>query len=146
MSEATHAEIVIGGSAERIMAVIADLPEYPKWSAGVRSAQVLQQFPDGRPKNVTLVLELGPIADSFGLEYAWQGNERVDWWLTDGTLLSDLRGTYACADNGDGTTTVTYDLAVELAVPMIGAVRQRGERHIVRAALRGLKRFVEADG
>ena len=45
---------------------------------------------------------------------------------------------------GRGATTVTYTLAVDTSLPMIGLVRRRAEKTIVDGALRGLKRRVEA--
>lgn len=142
MPEATHAEIVINARVDEVMDAIADLPSYPLWSEGVGAAEVMERDSEGRPAQVVLTLDFWPIRDDLQLDYRWR-EDRVDWWLTHGTLLSDLKGTYTCRDTGDGAVLVTYDLLVDLIVPMISAVRQRGERHIVRSALRGLKRHVE---
>ena len=47
MPESTEAEIEIAATPERIMAVIADIPEYPQWCPGVQTAQVKSTLADG---------------------------------------------------------------------------------------------------
>lgn len=140
--EATHAEITIHAAPSAVMAVIADLPSYPLWSVGVVGAEVLDAYPDGRPHRARIRMAVGPIVEECELDYVWSGDSAVSWQLVSGGLVSQLQGRYSCSDNGDGTTTVGYDLRLELTVPMIGTVRQRGERHILRSALRGLRRRV----
>jgi len=142
--EATHADVLVHASPAEVMAVIADLPCYPLWSDGVVAAEVLERYPDGRPERARMRMVVGPFAEEFDLRYRWTGDEAVDWELTSGGLISQLRGRYTCQENGDATTTVGYELSLELTVPMIGTVRQRGERHILRSALRGLRRRVES--
>jgi hypothetical protein len=39
---------------------------------------------------------------------------------------------------------VTYELAVDVRIPMIGMVRRKAEKRIIETALKGLKRRVEA--
>lgn len=140
--EATHAEITIHASPAVVMGVIADLPSYPQWSIGVVDAEVIEADGDGRPRRARLRMAVGPIIEVCELAYQWHGDTAVEWELVSGGLISQLQGRYELADNGDGTTSVGYDLSLELTVPMIGTVRQRGERHILRSALRGLRRRV----
>ena len=53
-------------------------------------------------------------------------------------------GSYDIDDNGDGTSTVTYTLAVELAIGMLGMFKRKAEKMIMDTALKELKRRVEA--
>lgn len=142
MAEQTESSIVIDAPAQRVMDVIADLRTYPEW-AGVKSTEVLRTFPDGRPQAVRMVIDNGPIKDSYTIEYQWQGNERVTWQLTESEVLRDLDGTYVVTDRGDGTSEVSYRLVVDLMIPVIGTIKRKAEKAIVDAALRGLKRRVE---
>lgn len=139
--EATHAEISIDAAPDVIMDVIADLADYPRWSIGVVAAEVIEAYPDGRPHRGRIRMSVGPIIEDCELRYRWAA-ESVEWELVSGGLISQLQGRYSCRPNADGTTNVGYDLSLELTVPMIGTVRQRGERHILRSALRGLRRRV----
>jgi prephenate dehydratase len=53
---------------------------------------------------------------------------------------------YTVAQQTDGSVLVTYDLMIELSIPMIGKIRSRAEKMIVKNALTGLKKRVEGSG
>jgi len=55
-------------------------------------------------------------------------------------------GSYDLVDNGDATTRVTYTLAVELSIGMLGMFRRKAEQKIMDTALKDLKRRVESLG
>lgn len=142
MADQTESSIVIQASAQRVMDVIADLRTYPEW-AGVKSTDVLATFPDGRPKQVQMVIDNGPIKDTYTIEYQWQGDQKVTWQLTESEVLRDLDGTYLVTDLGDGTSEVRYRLVVDVMIPIIGSIKRKAEKAIVDAALKGLKKRVE---
>ncbi|MEZ5185852.1 MAG: SRPBCC family protein [Candidatus Nanopelagicales bacterium] len=143
MAEQTESTIIIDAPAERVMAVIADLGTYPQW-AGVKATRVLATFPDGRPEEVEMTIDSGPIKDTYTIRYQWQANREVNWELTESTVLRDLDGTYLVKDLGDGTSEVTYRLMVDLTIPIIGTIKRKAEKAIVDTALKGLKKRVEA--
>ncbi len=143
MAERTESTIVISAPAERVMAVIADRATYPHW-AGVKSTEVLQAYPDGRPKQARMVIDNGPIKDTYTIQYQWYGDERVTWQLQQSEVLRDLDGTYTVTDIGDGTSEVSYRLMVDLMIPIIGTIKRKAEKAIVDSALKGLKKRVEA--
>ena len=126
------------------MDVIADLPAYPQWSDGMESVQVLEANPDGTPLVAHFDFASGPLKDDFVLRYDWHGTDYVAWTMTEGKVLRRQEGRYTLTPNADGTVTVTYDLVVELSVPMIGALKRKAEKKIVRSALAGLKQRVES--
>lgn len=142
MADRTSASITIEADRDEVMAVIADLPAYPRWAGGIREVEVLESGPDGRPARARLTIDAGPIKDTYGLAYHWDA-DGVSWELVEkGTVVSALRGSYRLAE-APGGTHVTYELAVDVRVPMIGPIRRRGEKMIIESALRGLKRYVE---
>ena len=65
------------------------------------------------------------------------------WQLVEGDMLRALEGRYTF-DDVDGGTDVTYDLTVDLAIPMPGLVKRRAAGRIVGAALQDLKHAAEA--
>lgn len=122
-----------------IMAVIADFAAYPKWATGVRAAEILQAGANGRAEVVRFTIDAGVIKDTYALRYAWQGDEAVRWELAErGSAISEMSGAYLLADAGTGTS-VTYELAVGLAIPMIGMLKRRAEKTIIDTALKGLR-------
>ena len=145
MADQTESSIVINATPEQVMAVIADLATYPQWSDGITSVTVLAVYEDDNlPADARFELNSGAIKDTYELEYDWNGNESVTWTLTKGDMLTAMDGEYRLTDNGNGTTTVQYRLAVDVKIPMIGMIKRKAEKVIVDTALKGLKKRVES--
>jgi carbon monoxide dehydrogenase subunit G len=143
MADRTSSSITIDATGPQVMAVIADFPSYPGWTEGITAAEVLSEGADGRAERVRITLEAGPIKDTYVLAYDWDDDAAVRWHLAEsGTMLTGMTGSYRLADH-DGSTEVTYELAVDVRIPMIGMVKRKAERRIIETALRGLKRRVE---
>lgn len=139
----TSSDIVIAAPPADIMAVIADFPEYPEWATGVREADVVSEA-DGRAQQVHFVLDAAPIRDEYDLAYVWDGDASVSWDLVGkGSMLTGMEGSYVLEPVGDGTR-VTYTLAVDVSIPMLGMLKRKAEKVIIDTALKGLKRRVEA--
>jgi ribosome-associated toxin RatA of RatAB toxin-antitoxin module len=145
MADQTESSIVINASPADVMAIIADLPSYPEWSDGITSVVVLAVYEDdNRPADARFDLNSGAIKDTYELEYDWNGDQSVTWTLTKGDMLTAMDGAYVLTDNGNGTTTVNYRLAVDVKIPMIGMIKRKAEKVIVDTALKGLKKRVES--
>jgi ribosome-associated toxin RatA of RatAB toxin-antitoxin module len=143
VAERTESTIVIERAPDEVMAVIADLEAYPEWSSDFREVEILSTGADGRPEEARFVIESGPIRDEYTLRYVWDDDATVTWELARaGSLLSALDGEYALEARGAGTE-VTYRLAVDLKIPMIGMIKRKAEKVIVDTALKGLKARVE---
>lgn len=145
MAEQTESSIEIGAPPADVMAVIADLAEYPQWSDGIKAVTILSVYEDDmRPADARFTVDAGPIKDTYELEYDWTGNEKVTWTLTSGDMLTAMDGEYRLTAGADGTTTVHYVLSVDVRIPMIGMIKRKAEKVIVDTALKGLKKRVES--
>jgi hypothetical protein len=143
MADRTSSSITINAAAPDVMAVIADFPAYPGWAKGITSAKVVSEGADGRAERVRITLDAGPFRDTYVLAYHWDEDEAVHWNLAEsGTMLTGMTGAYRLRTH-DGSTEVTYELAVEVRMPIVGMVRRKAEKRIIEAALKGLKRRVE---
>ncbi|CAA9408290.1 MAG: cyclase/dehydrase [uncultured Pseudonocardia sp.] len=143
MANATTSSIDIAAPAERVMAVIADFGAYPEWADQVKAVEVLEPGSDDRPRRVRFTMDAGPIKDTYTLDYTWAPDDRsVSWTLVKGQMQRAQDGSYTLAER-TGSTTVTYSLAVDLNIPMIGMLRRKAEKVIIDTALKGLKRRVE---
>jgi hypothetical protein len=145
MAEQTTSSIVIAASPAEVMAVIADFPAYPEWAQGMKQVEVVEQGADGRAEKVHFELEAAPIKDSYTLGYDWNGDSSVTWDLVEGKMLKAMTGAYELREAVSGTE-VTYRLAVDLSIPMIGMLRRKAEKVIIDTALKGLKKRVESLG
>jgi ribosome-associated toxin RatA of RatAB toxin-antitoxin module len=144
MAEQTTSTIVIDAPPADVMAVIADFPAYPEWAKGVTAADVVVDGRDGRAKQVFFALDVSPIKDEYTLSYVWQGDREVTWELVEGKMLKALDGAYTLRDLGDGSTEVTYRLALDVSIPLIGMLKRKGEKILIDTALKGLKKRVES--
>jgi ribosome-associated toxin RatA of RatAB toxin-antitoxin module len=139
----TTSDIVIGAPPSRIMDVIADFDAYPSWATGVRVADVVSSA-GGRAEQVHFVLEATPIKDQYDLGYVWDGDRSVTWHLVErGTMLTSMDGSYELEPVDDDSTRVTYQLSVDVSIPMLGMLKRKAEKVIIDTALKGLKRHVE---
>ncbi len=145
MAELTTSSIEIAAEPAAVMAVIADFDAYPQWAKGVKSAEVLTEYGDGRAGEVAFVLDAAPIKDEYTLSYDWDGDRQVTWSLVTAKMLKSMEGAYVLEPSGAGTD-VTYRLTVDLTIPMIGMFKRKGEKVIIDTALKGLKRRVETLG
>lgn len=143
MSEQTTSSIVVAADPAAVMAVIADFAAYPEWAKGVKSTEIRGTDSAGRAEQVYFVLDVAPIKDSYTLAYRWDGDRRVTWSLAESQMLRSLDGSYDLRAVPGGTE-VTYQLALDLNIPIIGMLKRKGEKVIIETALAGLKKRVES--
>lgn len=144
MAEQTTSSIVVDAAPADVMTVIADFEAYPTWATGVRRTEILDVGPDGRAQKVFFSLDVSPIKDEYSLAYVWDGDQAVTWTLAEGKMLKALDGAYILSDAGEGRTQVTYRLALDVSIPLIGMLKRKGEKILIEAALKGLKKRVES--
>ena len=143
MAEQSTQSIVIDATPSAIMDVIADFGNYPAWTGSVKRAEVIEAGPGGRPRRVAFTLDAGVIRDQYELAYTWVDEHRVEWELVTGQMMRSQAGSYVLSELDSGGTRVTYSLAVDLAIPMLGLLKRKAERVVMDTALRALKKRVE---
>ncbi|MEW1864456.1 SRPBCC family protein [Streptomyces sp. NPDC088194] len=145
MAEHTRSSITIEAAPAAVMGVIADFDRYPEWTGEVKQAEVLATDDAGRAAQVRLVLDAGAIKDDHTLAYEWIGADEVRWSLVKSQMLRTLDGSYALVPlDGGSRTEVTYQLTVDVKIPMLGMIKRKAEKVIIDRALAGLKQRVES--
>jgi carbon monoxide dehydrogenase subunit G len=146
MAEQTEGEIDIEAAPEEVLETITDFESYPDWAQGVKKAEVKKTDSQGRPSEVHM--EVGQMGFNAGytLTYKYKANNGgLSWTSKDASgAVKSLKGEYELEENEDGSTHVTYRMAVEAGVKLPGLIRKQAERMIVGTALGGLKKRVEA--
>ncbi|HEX7746794.1 MAG TPA: SRPBCC family protein, partial [Micromonosporaceae bacterium] len=127
MAESSTQSIVINATPQRVAAVICNFDRYSEWADAVKSTEVVEEYEDGYASRVRFVLDAGVLADEYTLIYEYAEDiSRIEWHLAAPSRMQQRQsGSYDIADNGDGTSTVTYTLEVELAVAMLGMFRRK---------------------
>lgn len=146
VADKTTQSIIIDAPAAQVMAVIADFQAYPKWADAVKSVEVLARAGNGTGTHVRFELDAGMVKDTYELTYRWaEDGSQVSWSLVKGQMQKAQEGSYTLRAREDSTdsTEVTYSLAVDLAIPMIGMFKRKAEKVITDTALKELKKRVE---
>ena len=143
MPDATHEGIVVAASPGMCFGVAADFEEYPSWASDVKEVAVLARDADGRGSRVEYRASALGRSIRYVLDYDFsEAPGAFSWTLVEGDLVKAIDGRYAFTAH-DGGTLVTYDLGIDLAVPLPGLVKRRAAGLITAAALQDLKRVAE---
>ncbi len=146
MADRTRSSVDIAAEPGEVLDVIAAFDAYPEWAEQVKDCTVLTEDGDGWADQVEFTLDAGAIKDQYVLEYDWDvaddGTGVISWHLVRASLLKGLTGSYTLESTAGGAR-VTYDLEVDLTMPMIGMLKRKAEKHIISTALTELKKRVE---
>lgn len=146
MADLASSTITIAAHPEQVLAVIADVARYPEWTSQIKSADVLATDAEGRPEQARFVMDAGALKDEYVLAYVWS-RTGVSWELVGKSSVQKSQvGSYALVPVGPASTEVTYRLAVDLSMPMLGMFKRKAEKMIMDSALKSLKKHVEAQG
>jgi carbon monoxide dehydrogenase subunit G len=143
MADVASSTITIAAPPAEVLEVIADIDSYPEWTGQIKSAEVVEAGPDGKPKQARFVMDAGVLKDEYTLQYDWN-DSGVSWELVGkSSVQKSQQGSYSLSPKGDGTE-VTYHLAVDIAMPMLGMFKRKAEKMIMDSALKELKKRVES--
>lgn len=146
MADRTESSILIAAPPADVLDVIADFEAYPEWATEVKRVSVLSEEGDGWADAVEFTLDAGVIKDTYTLGYEWDFDEDavgvLSWSLVKASILRAMDGSYTLAADGEDTQ-VTYQLTVDLTIPMLGLLKRKAEKSIVDTALKNLKKRVE---
>jgi hypothetical protein len=143
MADSSTQSLTMTADPAAIMDVIADFQAYPEWTGAVKKVEVTDPGNGERAKRVRFGLDAGLIKDTYELEYSWAPDGlSVSWELVIGQMQKAQHGSYSMRRVANGTE-VTYSLAVQLNVPLIGPLRRKAERTIMDTALKELRKRVE---
>lgn len=145
----TSASVEIAAPPGVVLDVIADVEKYPRWTSTVAVVHVRSFEGDGWADNVEFTATGGPLKDTYTVDYHWDvaedGTGEVSYVLVGSELLSALNGSISLRSLGGGAATeVTYRLALDVMVPMLGLLKRRVERSLVTSFVEELKARVEA--
>ena len=144
MSELSTSTISIDAPLESVREILFDLAGYPSWSTAIKSAEVKQSDDQGRATSVKVSIDAGMMKDRVLLNYDWsQAPERLEFSLEEADLLTAMNGAYITKAIDADTTSVTYELGVEVSMPIPAMMRTKAEKATIDQALAQLKAHAE---
>jgi uncharacterized membrane protein len=146
MSEQAREQIRIEAPVERCFATLIDFEAYPEWAGDLKEVHVVESDGEGRGTVVEFRAAAMGRSTTYQLSYDYAGApNRLQWELVSGDLQRELDGVYVLepAQDDADATEVSYQLAVDLIIPIPGFVKRRAEGRIIKTALSELKARVE---
>lgn len=140
MATSDSREVVIEATPEEILDVIADVEATPTWSPQYQKAEILDRYPDGRPKQVEMTVKAAGLTDVMVIEYTWSDNG-VTWTLVSSGQLKAQDAGYTLTPDGD-KTRVKFDMLIDLSIPMPGFILKRTLKGGMETATDGLRKQV----
>lgn len=132
MAETASQTTIIDAPIERCFAEATAFEAYPQWARDIEQATVRQRDEQGRATEVEFRASALGRSTHYTLAYDYEGApSRLSWSMVRGDIMRAIDGAYTFRDLGDGRTEVTYDLSIELVVPLPGFVKRRAEVRIL---------------
>ena len=143
MSDRVLEKTTIAAAPEAVLEILLDFPRYAEWAKDLKAIEVLERDEQGRGTSVAF--RAGGMGRSTHYTLAYDHTEPnvLAWVLSDGDITRKLDGRYVLEPGADGGTAVTYELEVELVVPLPPFVKRRTQVKIMHAALAELKAYAE---
>ena len=144
MVQRASESVVVNAPADFVYHVVTDFESYQEWASEVKRAVIHERDGSGRPLEVEFRAAAYGRSTTYTLRYDYsRAPEELAWTQVSGDLTESLNGRYRF-DSLGASTRVTYDLEVELRVPIPPFIRSRAAQRIQSDALDELKARVES--
>ena len=144
MSELSTGTVTIEAPIDEVEAALFDLANYPEWSSAIKSVEVLASDDQGRLTTGKFVIDAGMMKDKVTLDYDWSAAPaKLSFSFNDADLLTGMAGSYSIKKIDEDTTQVTYELGVEISMPIPAMMRKKAEQATIDQALQQWKSHLE---
>ncbi|MGA0195037.1 MAG: SRPBCC family protein [Ilumatobacteraceae bacterium] len=132
MADTASLTISIAAPLERCWAIATDFEKYPDWATDVKSAVVRERDTDGRATEVEFRTSALGRSTHYVLAYDYSAApHRIAWRMVSGDIMRAVDGAYMFAPDASGGVVLTYNLSIDLIVPLPGFVKRRAEVRIL---------------
>ena len=122
---------VISAPPEKCFAVASDFEKYPQWASDIKEVTVLERDAQGRAQKVEYRASALGRSTHYTLTYDYsEAPKRLSWSLVEGDIMRAIKGAYTFEAVPEGTRA-TYDMAIDLVIPLPGFVKRRAEVRIL---------------
>jgi ribosome-associated toxin RatA of RatAB toxin-antitoxin module len=139
MSESSTATVIIEGPIAEVAARLIDLASYPEWLSSIKKVEVEESDSTGRATKATLAIDAGVMKDRATLIYDYSAApEEISFSLDEADLMTAMDGKYSLKALDTDSTQVTYQLGVELSLPVPRMMIAKTEKTTIDLALKEL--------
>jgi uncharacterized membrane protein len=140
MSEFSSATVEIDAPLAEVAEALYNIAGYPEWLSSIKSVEVVESDGEGRVLKANVSVDAGVMKDRATLEYDWSAApSEVTFSLDEADLMTAMDGKYILKALDSDTTQVTYQLGVELSLPVPRMMIAKTEKTTIDQALTELK-------
>ena len=144
MSQYSEATVEIEAPLAEVANALFAVEGYSTWMSSIKKSEVTERDDQGRPTKATLSIDAGVMKDRPILDYDWSAAPaELSFSLDEANLMTAMNGKYILKDLDEDTTQVTYQLGVELSMPVPRMMIAKTEQNTIDTALAELKAHLE---
>jgi carbon monoxide dehydrogenase subunit G len=144
MSDLSSGTVIIDAPIGEVQGALFDLAKYPEWSTSIKSVEAITSDEQGRLTTGKFVIDAGMMKDKVTLDYDWSETPtKLSFSFNDADLLTGMEGSYSIKKIDEETTEVTYEMGVEISMPIPAMMRKKAEQATIDQALQQLKSHLE---
>jgi ribosome-associated toxin RatA of RatAB toxin-antitoxin module len=140
MSESSTSTVEVNAPLEEVAAKLSAIAGYPEWLSSIKKVEVTESDADGRATKADVSIDAGVMKDRATLSYDWsKAPQEISFSLDDADLMTAMDGKYTLKAVDGDTTLVTYELGVELSLPVPRMMISKTEKTTIDQALKELQ-------
>jgi len=139
---ATQTE-TIAATPQQCFDALVDYDRLPDWQNGLRSATVVEAFPNGHVVDYELDAKVKTVR--YRLRLTYDEPAAIDSRYLSGDF-KQLEAGWRFSDRGNGTTDAELAIDLDPGRFVPGPVRSAVQRFVMAGAMRDLKRHLESSG
>ena len=140
MSESSTSTVEVTAPLAEVAAKLSAIAGYPEWLSSIKKVEVTESDAEGRATKADVSIDAGVMKDRATLSYDWsKAPNEISFSLDDADLMTAMDGKYTLKAVDDDTTLVTYELGVELSLPVPRMMISKTEKTTIDQALKELQ-------
>jgi uncharacterized membrane protein len=140
MSESSTASVEVEAPLAEVAATLSNIAAYPTWLTSIKKVDVEESDAEGRVVKATVSIDAGVMKDRATLVYDWSSAPaEITFSLDEADLMTAMDGKYTLKAIDADTTLVTYELGVELSLPVPRMMISKTEKSTIDQALKELQ-------
>ena len=140
MSESSTASVEVEAPLAEVAATLSNIAAYPTWLTSIKKVDVEESDGEGRVVKATVSIDAGVMKDRATLVYDWSSAPaEISFSLDEADLMTAMDGKYSLKAIDADTTLVTYELGVELSLPVPRMMISKTEKSTIDQALKALQ-------
>jgi len=140
MSDSSTASVEVNAPLADVAATLSAIADYPQWLSSIKKVEVEESDSQGRALKATVSIDAGVMKDRATLSYDWSAAPaEISFSLDEADLMTTMDGKYTLKAIDADTTLVTYELGVELSLPVPRMMIAKTEKQTIDAALKELQ-------